>query len=199
MLTVMLQVSQLKKLVVGQDHPTVITFDMALYEKAVQLLDSRPDLKKEVVPRLGELHAVMAALRALGPQWRILALMMHELRQMYMGPLQQDRSSSVATTREHSVHTSIRTWLCTNLLWNSSLQRCHILTKSAQSQQRICRKHAPTHASGASDGLESIRIANSSLLQVLTNEDVIQQLKKWEGQKSSNAMFKVDDELPSPC
>ncbi len=64
MLTVMLQASQLKKLVVGQDHPTVITFDMALYEKAVQL-DSRPDLKKEVVPRLGELHAVMAALRAL--------------------------------------------------------------------------------------------------------------------------------------
>ena len=39
MLTVMLQASQLK-LVVGQDHPTVITFDMALYEKAVQLLTS---------------------------------------------------------------------------------------------------------------------------------------------------------------
>ncbi len=66
MLTVMWQASQLKKLVVGQDHPTVITFDMTLYEKAVQLLDSRPNLKKEVVPRLGELHAVMAALRALG-------------------------------------------------------------------------------------------------------------------------------------
>ena len=35
MLTVMLQASQLKKLGVGQDHPTVITFDMALYDKAV--------------------------------------------------------------------------------------------------------------------------------------------------------------------
>ena len=66
MLTVMLQASQLKSLVVGQDHPTVITFDMALYEKAVQLVDARPNLKSKIVPRLGELHAVMAALRALG-------------------------------------------------------------------------------------------------------------------------------------
>ena len=41
-------------------------FDMALYEKAVQLLDARPNFKNEIVPRLGELHTVMAALRALG-------------------------------------------------------------------------------------------------------------------------------------
>lgn len=66
MLTVILQASQLKTLVVGQGYPTVITFDMALYEKAVQLLDARVDLKRKLVPRLGELHAVMAALRALG-------------------------------------------------------------------------------------------------------------------------------------
>ena len=45
-------------------------------------------------------------------------------------------------------------------------------------------------ASGTSDGSECIRIANTSLLQVLTKEDVIQQLKKWEDQKSSNVMFK---------
>ena len=37
-----------------------------------------------------------------------------ELRQMYMGLLQRDRSSSVATTQEHSVHTSTHTWLYMN-------------------------------------------------------------------------------------
>ena len=66
MLTAMLQASQMKRFIVGQDHPTVITFDMALYEKAVQLLDARPHLKNEILPKLGELHTVMAALRALG-------------------------------------------------------------------------------------------------------------------------------------
>ena len=66
LLTVITQAVQLKSLVVGEDHPAVITFDMALYEKAIQLLDAKPDLKKAVVPRLGELHTVMAALRALG-------------------------------------------------------------------------------------------------------------------------------------
>ena len=61
-----MQASQLRKLAVGEDHPTVISFDMALYEKVVQLLDARLDLKRTVVPRLGELHVVMAAFRALG-------------------------------------------------------------------------------------------------------------------------------------
>ena len=40
MLTVILKASELKALVVGEKYPTVISFDMALYEKAVQLLDS---------------------------------------------------------------------------------------------------------------------------------------------------------------
>jgi len=66
MLTVILQASKLKTLVTGEEHPTVISFDMALYEKAVQLVDARGDLKRTVFPMLGELHTVMAALRALG-------------------------------------------------------------------------------------------------------------------------------------
>ena len=53
-------------MVTGEEHSTVITFDMALYEKAVRLVDAREDLKGTVLPRLGELHTVMAALRALG-------------------------------------------------------------------------------------------------------------------------------------
>ena len=56
----------LKELAVGEEYVTVITFDMALYEKAVQLVDGRADLKGKVLPSLGELHVVMAALRALG-------------------------------------------------------------------------------------------------------------------------------------
>ena len=66
MLTVILQASQLKSLVICEERPTVITFDMALYEKAVQLLDSRDDLKRTVLSRMGELHTVIIALRALG-------------------------------------------------------------------------------------------------------------------------------------
>ena len=52
LLTVIMQASQLRYLAVGVDHPTVILFDMALYEKVVQLIDARPDLKRTVVPKL---------------------------------------------------------------------------------------------------------------------------------------------------
>ena len=66
LLTVVKQAMLLKELALGQSHAIVITFDMALYEKVVQLVDSHPELKGKVVPRLGELHVVMSALRALG-------------------------------------------------------------------------------------------------------------------------------------
>ncbi len=38
---------------------------MALYENAVQMLDSRDDLKSSVLPRLEELHTTTAALGSL--------------------------------------------------------------------------------------------------------------------------------------
>jgi len=75
LLTVIMQASQLRKLAVGKHYPTVISFDMALYEKVVQLIDVRLDLKRTVFPRLGELHVVMAAVRTLGVSWRIPVLM----------------------------------------------------------------------------------------------------------------------------
>ena len=43
---------------VGDSHPTVITFDLAMYGKVVQLLDSRTYLKRKTDPRLGERHVV---------------------------------------------------------------------------------------------------------------------------------------------
>ena len=61
LLTVIMQASQLTYLAVGVDHPTVILFDMALFEKVVQLIDARPDLKRTVVPRQGELHVGCSA------------------------------------------------------------------------------------------------------------------------------------------
>jgi len=35
------------------------TFDMALYEKVIHLVDARPNFKGKMMPRLGELHIVM--------------------------------------------------------------------------------------------------------------------------------------------
>jgi len=37
---------------------------------------------------------------------------------------------------------------------------------------------------------EDINISNEQLIQILTDESIIQQLKTWEGEKCCNAMFK---------
>lgn len=66
MLTVLKQAQNITTVVMGENHKTVITFDLQLYEKAVKLqLHTAPALD-HLVFRLGELHTVMTALRALG-------------------------------------------------------------------------------------------------------------------------------------
>ncbi|KAH3874979.1 hypothetical protein DPMN_038237 [Dreissena polymorpha] len=96
---------------------------MALYEKEVQLLDARLDLKGGVVPRLGELHTVMARLRALGTSIENSGIDDAWIEADVYGYATPDRSSSAPTTREPFGHTSILTWLYMNLPCNNSSQR----------------------------------------------------------------------------
>ena len=53
-------------IVVGPGRKTVITLDMQLYEKAKQLEMAKPECKNQWVLHIGEMHTVMAALRAVG-------------------------------------------------------------------------------------------------------------------------------------
>ena len=100
---------------VGDSHPTIITFDLALHEKVVQLLDSRTNLKSKVYPRLDELHAAMAALRAIG-----VSMENSGIDDAWM----EANVYGSATTRHNSkcnhfkrtlrVYTFIHTWHCMN-------------------------------------------------------------------------------------
>ena len=188
LLTVMLQASRLKSLVVGYEHPTVITFDLALYEKAIQLLDSRPSLKNEVVPRLGELHVVMAALRALGTSIENSGIDDAWVEADVYGP---------ATTRQilkcSHYKRALRAHMYTYMaLYELALEQFfvemphlqEVCLKPTAEIQEACKKAC------SRDGERCIKDANTRLFQTLTEEDVIQQLIKWEDRKSSNAMFK---------
>ena len=66
MLTVLMQAQKITAVVMGENHKIVITFDLQLYEKAVKLqMHKAPDLD-HLVSRIGEMHTIMASLRALG-------------------------------------------------------------------------------------------------------------------------------------
>ena len=66
MLTVLMQAQKITAVVMGENHKTVITFDLQLYEKAMKLqMHKAPDLD-HLVFRIGEMHTIMASLRALG-------------------------------------------------------------------------------------------------------------------------------------
>ena len=50
----------------GEGSKTIISLDLHLYEKCYQLVNSSPHMRSQFIPRLGELHAVFAHVRAIG-------------------------------------------------------------------------------------------------------------------------------------
>ena len=66
MLAVLMQAQKITAVVMGENHKTVITFELQLCEKAVKLqMHKAPDLD-HLVFRIGEMHTIMASLRDLG-------------------------------------------------------------------------------------------------------------------------------------
>ena len=191
LMTMMLQASQLKRFVVGEDHPAVITFDMALYEKPIQLLDGRPNLKNEIFLRLGELHTVMASLRALGTSIGNSGIDDTWIEADVYGPSttrQILKCSHYKRTLLAHIHTYMALY---ELVLEQFFTEMPHLKEICLSPSKELQDACINMASGASDdGPQCIRIANTSLLQVLCREKVMQQLQMWEELKSSNAMFK---------
>ena len=66
MVTVLKQAQKINVEVMGPERKTVITFDMALYEKARRLELLHPEFKDQFVFRIEEFHTVICTLRALG-------------------------------------------------------------------------------------------------------------------------------------
>ena len=66
MLTVLMQAQKITAVVMGENHKTVISFDLQLYEKAVKLQMHKALDLDHLVFRIGEMHMIMASLRALG-------------------------------------------------------------------------------------------------------------------------------------
>lgn len=63
--TALKRAQNISALVVGEGKPTVITLDLQLYEKAQKLM-SKEDMTGKFVLRIGELHTVFSALKAIG-------------------------------------------------------------------------------------------------------------------------------------
>ncbi|KAI4816689.1 hypothetical protein KUCAC02_009005 [Chaenocephalus aceratus] len=186
LLTIIMQANQLRKLAVGEDHPTVITFDMALYEKVVQLLDARPDLKQMVVPRLGELHVVMAALRALGASMENSGIDDAWMEADVYGPA-TTRQILKCTHYKRALHAHIYSYVA---LYEMALEE---FFKDNPQLKYVCLKATEGVEAACSEGkdikAESVKQVNRTLLEATA--EVITAFQEWEEQKSQHAMFKA--------
>ena len=189
LLTVLMQASQLRRLAVGEDHPTVITFDMALYEKVLQLLDARPHLKKMIVPRLGELHAIMAAMRGLGASIENCGIDDAWIEADVFGT-STTRQILKVTHYKRALLAHIYSYvalyeMALELFFEDNPQLKDVCLNATEEVEAACSE------SEKATRAESVKQANTNLLDALTNADVIKAFQEWEERKSKNAMFKA--------
>ena len=174
--------------VIGNDHPAVISFDMALYEKAVQLVDTRPDLKNTVFVRLGELHVVMAALRAFGTSIKNSGIDDSWIEADVYGS---------ATTRQILKCTHYKRSLTAHIysyvvLYEMAMEE---FFKNNPHLKDVCLEATVGIEDACSEvnkhtRAESVKCANTHLLQTLANNDVMNKFQDWEVQRPENAMFR---------
>ncbi len=185
LLTVIVRACKLKELVIGNDHPTVISLDMALYEKALQLVDSRPDLKSTVFLRLGELHVVMAALRALGASIENSGDDAWIEADVY-GP---------ATTRQILKYTHYKRSLTAHIysyiaLYEMVLEEDHPHLKDVCLQATSKIEDACSVKLNKHTKAEAVKCANTHLVETLANNSIMKNFQDWEVQRSENAIFR---------
>ena len=171
-------------LVIGEEHPTVITFNMAVYEKAVQLLDSRDDQKRTVLPRLGELHTVMAALRTLGTSVENSGINDAWTEADVYGSATAGQILKCAhwkRTLRAYIHMYIALYERVLDKFTEKPNLKSICSKPVNEIMEACARSAVDRSTSP----ECIANANDRLFQTLTDEDVIEQLKN---EKQKNAL-----------
>ena len=187
LLTVVKQAIQLKELAVGEDHITLITFDMALYEKVIQLVDARPDLKGKVMPRLGELHVVMCALRALGSSIENSGIDDAWIEADVYGSA-TTRQILKCTHYKRSLRAHIYSYMA---LYELAMEQ---FFKDNPDLVEVCQEASYEMEDACSEANKSTRPAsvqqaNVHLMHMLTQQNVMKRLQDWKSQKTQNAMF----------
>jgi len=189
LMTVLQQCCRMKELAVGKDHPTVVSCDLALYEKVVQLLDANPDLKGKIFPRLGELHVVMAALRGLGTSIENSGIDDAWTESDVYGSA-TTRQILKCTHYKRCLQAHIYSYvalyeMAVELFFQDNPHLKEICLLATEKVQTACGEQDKTLK------VELVQHASNCLLQVIIDENLLQKFDEWEISRSKNAMFKA--------
>ncbi len=165
----------------------MISCDMALFEKVVKIIDSNASMKSQIIPRLGELHVVMAALRALGASIENSGIDEAWLEADVYGP---------ATTRQILKCTNYKRCISAHIYTYTALYELVIAEFFAEkpTSRRLHRvgKARSSRCSDSDKGerANNVKDATCTMRQVLADNRIQEQFEVWERKKSENAMFK---------
>ena len=158
--------------------------NIALFEKVVQLLDSRPDLKSKVVPNLGELHVVMAALRAIGVSMENSGIDDAWMEADVYGSA-TTRHILKRTLRAHIYSYMALYELAPDEFFKEYPQLKYACQETAEDLDHVCGQV------DKSTKAASVKQASTRLEIAICTANVMEEFQTWKQRRSKDAMFRA--------
>ncbi len=187
LLTVIHQTRKLKTLVVGDEHPVILSCDLAIYEKVLQIIDVDTFLKSQIIPRIGGLHTSMAVLRGIGTSiqnsglddiWQEADVFGSETTRQILKCNHYKRCLRAHLYTYHALFE-----LELEQFLNDNPQYEELLNDKSQTIQNACTVKDMTEKTTL------VKIANRTAIESMESE-LIPAFYAWEKERNSNAMFR---------
>ena len=187
LLTVINQTRKLKTLAVGDEHPVILSCDLAIYEKALQIIDVDTCLKSQVIPRIGGLHTTMAVLRGIGTSiqnsglddvWQEADVFGSETTRQILKCGHYKRCLRAHLYTYHALFE-----LELEQFLNDNPQYADLLSDNSEAINNACRIR------DMAEKTTLVKIANRAAIDSMESE-LIPAFYAWEEQRNSNAMFR---------
>lgn len=183
LLTVLMQAQDIKTKVIGLERKTVISLDLGLYQPAKKLQCTRQDLQ-HLILRPGELHIVMAQLRAIGAFIENSGLDMCWIESDLYGP---------ATVKQILEGKHVKRGETAHII---TLQALFMLYKEAvfkedpthcQSLEQLAKQLGDACADGTK---ERVKEAHDKLVQAIDSNGTVQKMEAFDAKQNKIPLFK---------
>ena len=185
LLTVLMQAQDIKTKIIGQSRKTVISLDLGLYQPAKKLQTAREDLHN-IILRPGELHIVMAQLRAIGKFIENSGLDMSWIESELYGP---------ATVKQIIEGNHVKRGETAHMITLQALSVLYLEAFNQQQDQALLTDFQQLSKllgdTCAHSSKEKVRLEHEKLVQAIESMQVPEKIKAFDKSKENIPLFCV--------
>ena len=184
LLTVLMQAQDISVKVVGPTRKTVISLDLGLYQPAKKLQMARRDLK-HLILRPGELHIVMAALRAIGAYIDNSGIDTCWIESELYGP---------STVKQILGGNHMKRAQTAHMITLQALFMMYheaVMVEDPNSHQSLEESITQLSDACANGSKEAVKEAHDRLVSTIESQKIIEKMDVFDKEKEKSPLFKI--------